>query len=61
MALWISGLLFAVFGANVVAGAYLGGPFAGDVVEMLLLAFSNLFFVVAILVREATERSRHDR
>lgn len=49
---------FAIFFANVLAGAFGSGVFFRDVPEMLLLFASCVFFVVAILAREAEARSR---
>ena len=54
MALTLCALVFAVFCANVVAGALFSSPFMGDVAEMLTLLASSVLFVVAILSREAT-------
>ena len=43
---------FAVFIANVLAGAVLGASFLSDISEMLLLLATSVSFVVAILIRE---------
>lgn len=52
----IAAILFSTYFLNVSMGAFGGGNFLGDVSEMLLLAVSALFFVVAILLREATAK-----
>lgn len=44
---------FALFVANVAAGALGEGAFFGDLYEMLTLLAAVLFFVVGILAREA--------
>ncbi|AKO96411.1 MAG: hypothetical protein RID15_02745 [Marinovum algicola] len=49
--------LFAVFVANVLVGALGGAQFLGDVGEMLLLFAASVTFVLAILRREAAEKS----
>ena len=56
----ISVLLFSIFVLNVFMGAFGGGSFLGDVPEMLLMAASALFFVAAILVREAKAKSNNN-
>ncbi len=53
MALVAAAILFGVFAANVVAGAFLGGAFLGDVTEMLILLATSVVFVAAVLKREA--------
>lgn len=45
--------LFAVFGANVVAGRFFRAAFAGDVIEMLLLFAAVISFTVGILHSES--------
>ena len=56
MFMWIAAILFSTYFLNVSMGAFGGGQFLSDVPEMLLLAVSVLFFVVAILQREAAEK-----
>ena len=52
---FISGALFLVFIANVLAGAIGDSPFLGDVGEMVVLFIASLAFVVVILKREAAD------
>ena len=52
----IAAILFSAYFLNVSMGAFGGGVFLGDVHEMLLLAVSALFFVVAILLRETAAK-----
>ena len=59
MFLLISAGLFAVFIANVVIGATGGTIFLTDVGEMLLLFAASVFFVAAVLKREA-ERDNNE-
>jgi ABC-type polysaccharide/polyol phosphate export permease len=47
---------FAVYFANVLAGAFGSGVLFRDVTEMLLLLASCVFFVIGILAREAAAR-----
>ena len=49
---------FAVFVANVVAGAFRLGAFFGDVSEMLALFGASIFFVIGVVEREKAVRSR---
>jgi len=49
----IAVMLFGLYFLNVSLGAFGTAAFLGDVPEMLLLAISVIFFVVAILKREA--------
>ena len=49
-------ILFAVFTANVVLGAWSNAAFLGDVEEMLVLAAAAVAFVVAVLRKEADAR-----
>ncbi|MCL3882915.1 hypothetical protein [Marivita sp. GX14005] len=51
-------LTFAVFFANVAMGAFTGTTFIGDLGEMLVLLAASIFFVVAILKREADRENR---
>ncbi|MEX0345564.1 MAG: hypothetical protein AB3N20_11615 [Rhizobiaceae bacterium] len=57
MPILVAGALFLVFFANVLVGAVTGSPILGDVSEMLILFVASIFFVVAILRREADARS----
>ena len=52
----IAAILFSIYFLNVSMGAFGGGAFLSDVNEMILLAVSVLFFVVAILKREAAAK-----
>lgn len=58
MALAVSALLFAVLAVNVGIGSAGGNVFLGDVGEMLVLFASSIFFVVAILKREAARKDK---
>ncbi len=49
-------LVFAVYFANVMLGAYTGSAFLGDVGEMLVLFVASALFVVAILQKEADRK-----
>lgn len=60
MSLILSGVLFAVFAANVYLGATGATRFLSDVSEMLLLFGAALFFVAAILRREAIAKSEKE-
>ena len=53
MAMGIAVILFAAYFLNVFLGAVTSSPLVGDIPEMLVLVASTLFFVVAILKREA--------
>lgn len=53
MSMGIAVVLFAAYFLNVFLGAVTGNPVIGDIPEMLVLAVSTLFFVIAILKREA--------
>ena len=57
MPILIAGALFLAFFANVLFGAMTGSPILGDVSEMLILFVASIFFVMAILRREAEARS----
>ncbi len=50
-------VVFAVYFANVVLGAYANSAFLGDVGEMLVLFGAAILFVVAILKREAARKN----
>lgn len=54
----IAVVLFGIFVLNVSMGAFGAGSFLGDVPEMLLMTGSALFFVAAILVREAKAKAK---
>ena len=60
MYMGIAALLFAGYFLNVLLGASGRGVFLGEVSEMLLLALSALFFVAAILKREAAVNQSDD-
>jgi len=49
----IAATLFAAYFLNVFLGAVTGEPILNDILELLVLAVSTLFFVVAILKLEA--------
>lgn len=53
MYMGIATALFAAYFLNVFLGAVTNGPVLNDILEMLVLAASTLFFVVAILKKEA--------
>ncbi len=61
MYLIIATVLFGAFFLNVFLGASGGGLQLGDVPEMLVLMVSVLFFVAAILKREAAAKEREKR
>jgi hypothetical protein len=46
-------LLFVIFAVNVGLGSALNADFLSDVGEMLLLSGAALFFVIAIIKKEA--------
>lgn len=56
MFLAASAVVFAVFFANVVLGAFAGTAFLSDVGEMLVLFAATILFVAAILKREADRK-----
>jgi hypothetical protein len=58
MTMGISAILFAGFFLNVFLGASGRGAILGNVQEMLLLVLSVLFFVAAILKREAAAKKK---
>ena len=57
MSMAIAAVLFAVYFLNVFWGAVTSAPILGDILELLVLAVSTLFFVVAILKREAEAKN----
>lgn len=56
MFLVASFIAFVVFTVNVALGASSGNAFLGDVGEMLVLLVASVFFVVAILLKEAERK-----
>ncbi len=56
MPLIVSAILFAIFAASVVAGAWGTSPFLTDIWQMLILFAAVIAFVVAVLRREAREK-----
>ncbi|CUJ88485.1 hypothetical protein PH7735_00927 [Shimia thalassica] len=58
MLLTLSVVLFGAFGTNVVLGSMGLGGFLGDVSEMLTLLAASIFFVAAILQKEAAEKNK---
>jgi hypothetical protein len=56
MALIVSTILFLVFAVNVALGSFASASFLGDVSEMLVLFAAAIFFVVAIIQREAAAK-----
>ena len=60
MFLAASTTVFAIYFANVALGAFAGSAFLGDVGEMLVLFAASIFFVVAILKKEAERDEKSD-
>ena len=58
MLLAIAGLLALVYVGNVLLGALAGTPVVSDVTEMLFLFAASIFFVAAILRREARAKNK---
>ncbi|WP_223424615.1 hypothetical protein [Tateyamaria pelophila] len=58
MFLTASAIVFAIYFANVVLGAFAGAAFLGDVGEMLVLIAATILFVIAILKKEAERNER---
>ena len=56
MALAVASILFLLYVANVILGAFSGAPILGNVGEMLILFCASIAFVAAILRREARDR-----
>jgi len=56
MYMGIAVVLFAIYFLNVFLGAVAGNQILKDVFEMLVLAASTLFFVIAILKSEAAAK-----
>lgn len=51
-------ILFLIFASNVALGSMSSDPFLSDVGEMLVLSGATVLFVVAILRKEAAEKSK---
>lgn len=51
-----SGILFMIFGSNVVLGSMGGPQFLGDLGELWMMILSVVFFVVAIIQEENKAR-----
>jgi hypothetical protein len=51
-ALICSGVLFLIFGSNVVLGSMGGPQFLGDLGELWMMILSVVFFVIAIIHEE---------
>lgn len=58
MSMLIAAILFAIFAADVIIGSTGGKVFLSDVGEMLMLLGASVFFVAAILKREAVRNKR---
>ena len=58
MYLAIACVLFALYFGNVSLGAFGGAPVLDDLGEMLLLFVAVIFFVIAILRREAARKDK---
>ncbi|MCV2886746.1 hypothetical protein [Ruegeria aquimaris] len=58
MFLVASAIVFAVFFANIALGAFAGSAFLGDVGEMLVLFAATILFVIAILKKEADQKTK---
>lgn len=56
--LLIATILFGIFAVNVGFGSFGGEVFLGDVGEMLVLFAASIFFVAAILKREAARKAK---
>lgn len=50
--------IFLLYFSNVALGAFASSAFLGDVGEMLVLFAASILFVVAIIKREADEKSK---
>lgn len=59
MFLAASFIVFAIYFANVVLGAFASSAFLGDVGEMLVLLAASILFVVAILQKEADHKDKN--
>lgn len=58
MFLFVSLFVFAVYFSNVAFGAFADSVFLSDVGEMLVLLVASIFFVVAILQKEADRKNK---
>ena len=58
MFLLAAGLLFVIYFANVILGAFAGASFMGDVNEMLVLFASSICFTIAILRAEKKKKNK---
>ncbi len=56
MAFLVALILFLIFTANVVIGAFGDGPIFGSITELCLLLSASVVFVIGILQREAREK-----
>ncbi|NOX39979.1 MAG: hypothetical protein GXP05_05550 [Alphaproteobacteria bacterium] len=61
MYLGIAATLFGVFFLNVLIGSFGGEQYLNDVSEMLLMLSAVLFFVIAILKKEAAAKDQYDQ
>ncbi len=52
-----SAVMFIIFGTNVVLGAMGSPQFLGDLGELLFVILSVIFFVIAIIQREAKQKA----
>lgn len=59
MFLAASCIVFVIYFANVVMGAFAQSAFLGDVGEMLVLFVATILFVVAILKKEAARNQKN--
>lgn len=51
-------IAFAIFFANVMAGAFWNARFLSDIQEMLMLSLTSLLFVVAMILFEQSEKEK---
>lgn len=61
LALIATVIIFSIFIANLVMGAFFGARFMSDVVEMLTLLGTSVGFVTAILLIEKQEQAKKDK
>lgn len=59
MTLIIAALFFVIFVINVAVGSAGGPAFLSDIEEMLMLFAASVFFVAAILKKEAAAKGRN--
>ena len=57
MALIVAGVLFVIFGSNVVLGSMGSPQFLGDLGELWMMILSVVFFVIAIIQEENKENA----